>query len=212
MTKGKLVTIGGIEFDLKLTFLIIYSTVVPMLDYYNHQITGTKAYDRFILYFLIPMAIILLLFRESPTLYGFQWGNWRVGLMWTLIGCVSMAVILWFVARTPAMQEYYQAKAPDGVARLVVLNGIDLFGWEFMWRGVMLFVFARYFGPGPAIALQAVPFAFMHLGKPEVETLSTIFGGMAFGFIAWQSQSFVYPWLIHWFIASFTMLIALGRF
>jgi hypothetical protein len=51
----------------------------------------------------------------------------------------------------------------------------------------------------------------MHLGKPEVETLSTIFGGAAFGFIAWQSESFLYPWLIHWYIATITMLIATGR-
>jgi membrane protease YdiL (CAAX protease family) len=97
------------------------------------------------------------------------------------------------------------------VRRLIYITGVDLFGWEFIWRGLMLFAFARYFGPGPAIFLQAVPFAFMHLGKPEVETLSTIFGGAAFGFVAWQSGSFVYPWLIHWFIASFTQLIAIGR-
>lgn len=212
MKRGKIVTVGGVAFDLKLTFLIVYSTFVPMIDYYDHTITGTKAYDRLVLYFLIPMAIILLLFRESPRLYGFQLGRRRDGLLWTLAGCAAMAAVLWFVARTPAMQAYYEAKAPAGVARLIFLNGVDLFGWEFIWRGVMLFTFASYFGPGPAIFLQAVPFAFMHLGKPEIETFSTIFGGAAFGFIAWQSRSFVYPWLIHWFITSFTMLIATGRF
>lgn len=206
-----MITIGGVDFDLKLSFLIIYSTVVPMLDYYGHRITGTKAYDRFIFYFIIPMLIIIFLFRESPKDFGFQLGNWRVGLMWTLIGCVGMAIILWFLARSPAMQDYYVKKAPDTVGRLLWLNGVELFAWEFMWRGFMLFALARYLGPGPAILIQAIPFAFMHLGKPEIETLSTIFGGIAFGFIAWQSQSFVYPWLIHWFIASFTMLVATGR-
>lgn len=206
-----MITIGGVEFDLKLSFLIIYSTVVPMLDYYGHLITGTKAYDRFIFYFIIPMLIIIFLFRESPKDFGFQLGNWRVGLMWTVIGCVGMAIILWFLARTPAMQAYYVKKAPETVGRLLWLNGVELFAWEFMWRGFMLFALARYLGPGPAILIQAIPFAFMHLGKPEVETLSTIFGGIAFGFIAWQSQSFVYPWLIHWFIASFTMVVAIGR-
>ena len=75
-----------------------------------------------------------------------------------------------------------------------------------------MFLLARYLGPGPAIWLQAVPFAFMHLNKPEVETLSTIFGGAGFGFIAWRTRSFLYPFLIHWFIASFTMLIAIGVF
>lgn len=207
-----MITIGGVEFDLKLSFLIIYSTVVPMIDYYNHQITGTKAYDRLLLYFIIPMLIIIFVLRMPPQEFGFQLGNWRVGLLWTLVGCAGMAVILWFVGRTPGMQEYYSARAPQNAGRLIYLNAVDLFGWEFMWRGLMLFTFARYFGPGPAILLQAVPFAFMHLGKPEVETLSTIFGGAAFGLIAWQSQSFIYPWLIHWFIASYTMLMALGRF
>jgi membrane protease YdiL (CAAX protease family) len=207
-----MITIGGVEFDLKLSFLIVYSTVVPMIDYYNHHITGTKAYDRLILYFIIPMFIIVFVLRMPPRDFGFQIGNWRVGLLWTLVGCLGMAVILWFVGRTPGMQQYYSARAPQEIGRLIYLNGVDLFGWEFMWRGLMLFTFASYFGPGPAILLQAVPFAFMHLGKPEIETLSTIFGGAIFGYIAWQTKSFVYPWLIHWFIASFTMLIALGRF
>lgn len=210
--RRKIVTIGGVEFDLKLTLLIIFGTVVPMLDYYGHKLTNTKAYDRFILYFVLSMLIILLVFRESPADYGFKLGNWKVGLAWTVGVCIVMAGILWFVARTPAMQAYYEARTPQSIGRLLWLNGVELFAWEFVWRGFMLFGLAQVLGPGPAILIQAVPFAFMHLGKPEVETLSTIFGGIGFGFIAWQSDSFVYPWLIHWFIASFTMLIAVGRF
>jgi membrane protease YdiL (CAAX protease family) len=204
-------TIGGIEFDLKLTLIIILSVILPMIDYYSHRITGTKAYDRMILYFVIPMLVILLLFRDKPADYGFQLGDWRRGLMWTVIGCIGMAVILWFVAKTPAMQRYYDAKAPDSTPYLIYINAVDLFGWEFMWRGFVLFGLAQVLGPGPAIWLQAVPFAFMHLGKPEIEAITTIFGGAAFGFVAWQSGSFLYPFLIHWFIASFTMLLASGR-
>ncbi len=201
-------TIGGVQFDLKVTFLIIFATVVPMLDYYGHAFTSTKAYDRIIWYFIFPMLVIILLFQESPAEYGFKIGRWQAGLAWVVGACTAMAIILWFVARQPGMQQYYQARAPQELWRIVYLNGVDLFGWEFMWRGLMLFAFARAFGPGAAIFLQAVPFAFMHLGKPEVETLSTIFGGAGFGFIAWQTDSFLYPWLIHWFIATFTMVIA----
>jgi membrane protease YdiL (CAAX protease family) len=204
-------TVGGVVFDLKLMLFVILATVVPMLDYYDHRLTSHKAYDRVIFYFIIPMLVILLIFRESPSNFGFQWGNWRVGLAWTAVVAVVMVIILWFVARTPAMQSYYNTRAPKETLRLIYLTAVDLFGWEFIWRGFMLFGLARILGPGPAILIQAIPFAFMHLGKPEVETLSTIFGGIGFGFVAWQSQSFVYPWLIHWFIATFTMLIATGR-
>ncbi len=211
MKKRITMTIGSVEFDLKVTLIIIMGTVLPMIDYYNHRITGTKAYDRMVLYFVIPMVVILLLFRDKPAQYGFRIGDWRTGLIWTIVGCLVMAIILWFVARTPVMQRYYTAKAPDSTTYLLYITAVDLFGWEFMWRGFMLFGLAAVLGPGPAIWLQAIPFAFMHLGKPEVETLTTIFGGAAFGFIAWQSGSFLYPFLIHWFIASFTMLVATGR-
>lgn len=204
-------TIGGVTFDLKLLLFIILGTVVPMLDYYDHRLTAFKAYDRVIYYFIIPMLIIFLLFRDSPAEYGFQMGDWRVGLAWTAVAILGMAVILWFIARTPAMQAYYDARAPKELLRLIYFTGVDLFGWEFVWRGFLLFGIAQILGPGPAILIQAIPFAFMHLGKPEIETLSTIFGGIGFGFVAWQSQSFVYPWLIHWFIASFTMIVASGR-
>ena len=200
--------IGGVTFDLKLVLLVVVGTIIPMLDYYGHTITSTKAYDRMIFYFIIPVLIILLLFREPLSAYGFQLGDWKTGLMWTAVSCVIMGIILYFIARTPSMQAYYQARAPKEIMRLIYITGVDLFGWEFMWRGFMLFGLAQIIGPGPAILFQAVPFAFMHLGKPEVETLSTIFGGIGFGFIAWQSESFIYPFLIHWFIASFTMLLA----
>jgi len=109
------------------------------------------------------------------------------------------------------MASFYEQRAPDGAGRIILLNAIEMWGWEFMWRGLLLFGLARALGPGPAIWLQAVPFAFMHLGKPQVETFTTIFGGAAFGYIAWQTGSFVYPFLIHWFILSFTMLLATGR-
>ena len=68
------VTIGGVEFDLQLTFLIIFCTVVPMFDYYGHKLTSVKAYDRFILYFILPMLVILVLFRQPAADFGFVVG------------------------------------------------------------------------------------------------------------------------------------------
>lgn len=204
------VTVMGVEFDVKLTLLIIFSVIVPMVDFYDFPITGTKAYDRFILYFIGSALFIWIVYREPLSHFGLRIGDWRRGLIWTAVGCAGMALILLPLARTPDMQAFYEKLAPEGAGRIVFLNGVELFGWEFVWRGLLLFAYARYFGPGPAIFLQAVPFAYMHLGKPAVETFSTIFGGAAFGFVAWKTQSFVYGWLIHWFILTFTMFVALG--
>jgi membrane protease YdiL (CAAX protease family) len=103
------------------------------------------------------------------------------------------------------MQNYYKPM----VAGLPWSTFLDLFGWEFIFRGWLLFGYARKFGP-EALWLQAVPFALAHMGKPELETLSTIFGGFAFGWVAWRTKSFVYPLLIHWFVASFLIVVAAG--
>ena len=53
-------------------------------------------------------------------------------------------------------------------------------------------------------------FAIAHLTKPEIETLSTIFGGFAFGWVAYRTKSFVWPFLIHWFIGTFIIIVASG--
>jgi membrane protease YdiL (CAAX protease family) len=103
------------------------------------------------------------------------------------------------------MKEYYGWLLPG----LPWTTLLDLFGWEFFFRGWILFTYARKFGP-EALWLHAVPFALAHIGKPEVETLSTIFGGFAFGWVAWRTKSFFYPFLIHWFIGTFIIIVAAG--
>ncbi len=193
-----------LHFDWKVVTITVVTTLLLMIDYY-HQLTPNKDYDRTILYLLIPLLIILVVFRENPRDYGFTFGDWKAGLILTALGIALMAPILWFVARGPAMQEYYKSQ----VGGLPWNTFLDLFGWEFMFRGFILFAYARKFGP-EALWLQAVPFALAHIGKPEVETLSTIFGGFAFGWVAYRTRSFVYPFLIHWFVASFTIIVAAG--
>jgi membrane protease YdiL (CAAX protease family) len=209
-----------LQFDWKIAVLIVVSTLLVMIDFYHAQLapwekwfpawkaTGlsTKVIDRTLLYFVIPMLIVLLVFRQKPGEYGFTFGDWKAGIILTLGGIVLIAPVLWLVGRgNVAMQNYYKAMVPG----LPWSTFLDLFGWEFIFRGWLLFGFARKFGP-EAIWLQAVPFALAHIGKPEIETLSTIFGGFAFGWVAWRTKSFVYPFLIHWFVGSFIILIAAG--
>lgn len=193
-----------LHFDREVVAITILSTLLLMVDYYN-RLTPLKAIDRVALYLLIPLGAILLAFRKPPREYGFQWGDWRAGLALTAIVVAIAAPILWFVARSdPAMIRYY---AKEWSAAAPLLTFLDLIGWEFFFRGFLLFGYARVFG-AHALWLQAVPFALAHLSKPAVETYSTIFGGFLFGLVAWRSQSFVYPFLIHWFIATFTIFAA----
>jgi membrane protease YdiL (CAAX protease family) len=209
-----------LHLDWKIAVLVVVSTLLLMVDSYHPQLapwtkwfpgwdhTGlsTKIIDRTLLYFVIPMLIVLLVFRQKPSEFGFTFGDWKAGIILTLGGIVLIAPVLWLVGRGDAtMQNYYKPL----VSGLPWNTLLDLFSWEFIFRGWLLFGFARKFGP-EAIWLQAVPFALAHIGKPEVETLSTIFGGFAFGWVAWRTKSFVYPLLIHWFVSTFTIIVAAG--
>ena len=193
-----------LHFEWKLVTVTVTSTLLLMVDDY-HSLTPSKALDRMLLYMLIPLVIVLIVFRDKPTEYRFTLGDWRTGLLLTLAGIILIAPVLWLVGHGGAMQTYYQAQFNG----LLWNTFVDLFGWEFFFRGFILFAYPRKFGP-EALWLQAVPFALAHVGKPEVETLSTIFGGFAFGWIAYRTRSFFYPFLIHWFVASFTILVAAG--
>lgn len=192
-------------FDWKIVTITIASTLLLMADYYHH-LTVHKYWDRVILYLIVPLLIIILIFRENPREYGFSLGDWKAGLLITLAGILLMAPVIWYLGKSnPGMRDYYKPFV-DGLPWTTFL---DLIGWEFFFRGWILFGYARKFG-AEALWLQAVPFALAHLSKPEVETLSTIFGGFVFGWIAWRTRSFLYPFLIHWFILTFVVLVAAG--
>jgi membrane protease YdiL (CAAX protease family) len=202
--KRKIISINA-QLDWKIAVLTVGSTLAIMVESYN-SLTKWETLDRFLLFFILPMGIILFVFRENPRDYGFQLGDWRAGLVLTLGSILIMAPILFFIGRSnSSMKEYYNWQL--GLLPWDML--VQLFAWEFLFRGWLLFGYARKFGP-EAIWLQAVPFALAHLGKPEVETLSTIFGGFIFGWIAYRTRSFLYPFIIHFFVASFTIIVAAG--
>ena len=194
-----------LHFDWKIVTITIASTLLLIVDHY-HRITSYKYLDRIILYLVIPLVFILFIFRENPRELGFTLGDWKAGLVLTLGGILVMTPVIWYLGVSdPSMAHYYKPL----VKGLPWTTFLDLIGWEFFFRGWILFGYARKFG-AEALWLQAVPFALAHIGKPEVETISTIFGGFAFGWVAWRTRSFLYPFLIHWFIATLIILVAAG--
>jgi len=195
-----------LNFDWKIVAVTIVSTLLLMVDHY-HKLTAYKYWDRVFLYLAIPLLIIVIFFRENPREYGFSFGDWKLGLTFTALGILFMAPVIYYLGHGDAsMKAYYERFLPG----LPWTTFLDLIGWEFFFRGWILFAYSRKFG-SEALWLQAVPFALAHIGKPEIETLSTIFGGFAFGWVAWRTKSFVWPFLIHWFIATFIILVAAGR-
>jgi uncharacterized protein len=194
-----------LNLDWKVAVVTVVSTLLLIVDHY-YTFTAYKYWDRFIFYFVTPLLLTVILFRENPKQYGFTLGDWKLGLTYTALGILLMAPILYLLGRdNQSMRTYYGGLLPG----LPWTTFLDLIGWEFFFRGWILFAYLRRFGHD-ALWLQAVPFALAHISKPDVETLSTIFGGFAFGWVAYRTKSFVWPFLIHWFISTFVILVAAG--
>jgi membrane protease YdiL (CAAX protease family) len=194
--------------DLKAATILVSSTLLLVASHY-HRILGDDTLSSFVFYFLIPLGIILLAFREDPRRFGLRLGNWRQGALWAVLGILLMAMIIVGLAQLAEFRSYYaslsfQEPLSHEVVEFALRQAIYMFSWEFIFRGFMLFGLKDRLGP-LAIWIQAIPFAIMHLGKPELETLSTIFGGAAFGYIDLKSKSVLPSVIIHW--AIYVMMV-----
>lgn len=132
---------------------------------------------------------------------GFQMGNGRCALAWIAIATIFMFPPLIACARMEQFQAYYPFYTPakesfSAFIEFALGMTIYLFGWEFLFRGFMLFVVRRRLGAW-AILIQAIPFWLAHVGKPQVEFISALPGGVVAGVIAWQCNSFIPVFVIH---------------
>ena len=194
-----------LHFDWKIVTITIASTLLLMVDHY-HRMTPYKYLGPRHSLSLYSPGLHPFIFRENPRDYGLTLGDWKAGLVITAAGILLMAPVIWYLGKSDPshdglLQTACGRPALDNLPRSdrvgVFLSRLDLVRLcPQVWSG--------------SLWLQAVPFALAHIGKPEVETLSTIFGGFAFGWVAWRTRSFLYPFLIHWFIATFIILVAAG--
>ncbi len=101
-----------LDLDWKVTTVTIVSTLLLIVDHY-YELTGYKYWDRVILYLVIPLLIIVILFRENPKEYGFSFGDWKLGLTYTALGILFMAPIIYFLGSGNAsMKAYYEKFLP----------------------------------------------------------------------------------------------------
>jgi membrane protease YdiL (CAAX protease family) len=179
--------------------IVVAATLFFVLDKY-HAI-GPEWLSGFLYYAVFPVLVILLILRKNPLDFGLRLGSPRIWGFWVLVICLAAAVILYVSSFSTTLQDYYRQ---DDFSLLVyfLTSCVSLFAWEFIYRGFLLFGLREKFREG-AILLQMVPFALLHLGKPELETVSTIFTGILFGYVAYRGKSFWPAFIIHMFINVF---------
>jgi hypothetical protein len=201
--------VAGLRLPLRETAVVLVTTFVLLIDYYHDLGLPIDpdlglGVERMVLFLVVPLLTLLLL-HERPSAYGLRLGEWRIGLFVALGLALLATPIILAVAGLPEFVGYYRRSAAD-LPAAVLGNGVDVAAAEFLFRGFLMWTLVRLAGP-MGVVLATFPFVFTHLGKPELETLSTFFGGLGFGWLAWRTRSVLYGALLHVYLISLIVLV-----
>ena len=144
--------------------------------------------------FVVPVAVLWAFFTDSATDMGLGLGDWRFATVVALLYLPLVAAGTWVLSDGTAFQRQYPHYSPAASHWDVFLAYEALFlfywiGWEYLWRGFVLFGTAPALGRH-AIFVQALPFAALHVSKPWPEAFLSIVGGLALGALVWRCRSF----------------------
>jgi membrane protease YdiL (CAAX protease family) len=151
---------------------------------------------------LLPLASLPFLGLRSRDV-GLSREGLRASLGWGL-GMLFLALpLIAYGSTLPDFQAYYPLlpEAREDPGALLSLWGwvlLMMFNTEFFFRGYLLFLLRREMGEGKAIALQALPYALIHLGKPSLEVPYALLVGGIFGWVALRRRSILPSLLTHW--------------
>lgn len=163
--------------------------------------------ERFMLFLIVPLGVIVLGFQDRPARYGLRLGEWRWGLGLLLAGLAVMTPIILGLAGLEAFRAYYGGST-EPLAERLVNHLAELIPAEFLLRGFLMFALWRRIGPLALVVVQ-VPFILTHIGKPDLELWSTFVGGIVFAWLDWRTGSILWSALGHVYVLTL-MVVAVG--
>ena len=195
-----------------LLMLWVYCGKQAQFDRFFGQIQGRWSQDfystvyeylaAFLLMFAVPSLIVKLVFRQGLREFGFQLGDARYGFRFVAVALPLFLLLAYIASLGPAIQAEYPL-AKSTMRHIPPFLLVELFyllyylGWEFLFRGFMLFGLEERHGALLAILVQMVPSTIVHIGKPASESFAAIAAGLVFGYLAVRTRSILYPLLLH---------------
>jgi membrane protease YdiL (CAAX protease family) len=192
------------------TEAIIIVSATPFITLNRYHPILNEWLSSFLYYALFPMLVILIVMRKNPLDFGLRLGSPRIWGFYVFVVCLTAAAVLYGSSYIPSLQSYYQTDKFE-LSSYFLTSCVSLSASEFIYRGFLLFGLKEKFKEG-SILLQMIPFALLHLGKPELETVSTLFTGILLGYVAFRGKSYWPAFIIHLFINVFFVALVNFRF
>lgn len=144
--------------------------------------TSRVLYQRLLgvlLFGLIPLIVLVLMFRFPIQAYGINFLNFSSTLFW--VGVITPIILLLNYINAPKpsnLAMYPQIRSKNWGNHLLFVSSLSwisyLLAYEFMFRGFLLFSFYHAWGSELAIAVNTSLYALAHLPKGMKETLGAI--------------------------------------
>lgn len=173
------------------TRVITYKTAVNMLSIFT---------------VLLPL---MALYRYQPyqrSFYGLTLKDFDTRPYFTiLLIMLPIVAIASFTKNLASFYPMYQTtpahlywQVPEWVPVLLyeLAYGWDFLSVELMYRGFFVIALSTYLGRSSVIAMASL-YCFLHFDKPELEAISSIFGGYILGVIAYATRSIIGGVIIH---------------
>jgi membrane protease YdiL (CAAX protease family) len=182
--------------------------------------TGTNSWNRYYAIIanlpsrLVLVVIPLLLFWWSQKTQTSFWGLTTKNFTWqpyALMLLIMVPLITFASTQSDFLHTYPKLNQVAFVDNITnhpwwyktiyeISYGIDFLSIELFFRGFLVFAFVRYAG-ADAVLPMAVFYCSIHFGKPLFECISSFFGGMLLGIIAYRTQSILGGIMVHLGIA-----------
>lgn len=187
----------------------IHKVMLALTATFDEKLYLTKIFSNLqeIMILMITIVVLLLIFRNYKlTDMGLRLKKVKLKPYLFLI-IILVPMVVWasfnndFLTTYPGYKPWNFPvffKIPKFITAAIYefTYGIDFIAVELAYRGLLVIFIARYIGKDAILPMAAV-YCFLHFGKPEVETISSFFGGYFLGVVALSTRSIAPGVILH---------------
>ncbi|MDR3108280.1 MAG: CPBP family intramembrane metalloprotease [Planctomycetaceae bacterium] len=167
----------------------------------EYLLSEYKIVTAFLLFGVVPMAIVKFGLREKLSDYGLRLGNAVRTVRTFCIAAPVMVLIAYATGHNQSFVNIYpfnenlrlQNLTGEVSTAILVLHSVlyagYYFGWEFMFRGFLQHGLTETTGIGNAILIQTFATTMLHFGHPPMEFFASILAGLLWGCLVWRTRS-----------------------
>ncbi|MDO8647723.1 MAG: CPBP family intramembrane metalloprotease [Candidatus Diapherotrites archaeon] len=193
--------------DEQVAMAVLFSSTIILLLSLNFVLFSREIHN-LVFYLAIPSIILLTCGKKLKEYFSINAKEFFCKEFLLVFAVFLISVIA--ASRIAEFKNYYGSYSQALVSNPLYFIGasiIILFSWEFLFRSFMI-KGMKSFGKS-AVLIQAIPFAFMHFGKPALELYASFFAGILLGYLALKQESFIGAFLLHLMVYLLIPLLVL---